>query len=98
MAQRIVDSFKIPEELAKELSDLLTKQTVRERLLLQLVDEPAKYEAMEKMILPVISKIEAIKIRITREYVPTQYNDPKYSWNYNSWEVAQNNVEIMTTE
>ena len=71
--QVIINSFEIPEELAKELSDLLTKQTIRERLLLQLVDNPVKYEQVESMLLPITSKIEAIKFKITNEYVPEEY-------------------------
>jgi len=92
----VIDTFQIPEELAKELSELLTKQTVRERVLLQLINEPAKYEEAEKMILPIVAKIEAIKMKITKEYVPTEYNHPDYSWNYNGFEIAGNDVEILT--
>ena len=96
--QIIVGTFEIPEELAKELSTLLTKQVVRERLLLQLIDDPAKYETAEDMILPVTSKIEAIKVKITNEYVPEQYRSAKYVWNYDGWEVAKNEVMVLTNE
>ena len=93
--QQVIDHFEIPEELAKELSDLLTKQTIRERLLLQLVDDQGKYEAAEDMLLPITAKIEAIKMKITKEYVPSKYHSIKYIWNYNGWEIAKNQVEII---
>lgn len=93
--QVVIDTFVIPEELAKELSELLTKQTIRERLLLQLVDDKAKYDAAEDMLIPVTARIEAIKIKITKEYVPEKYNDMKYQWNYDGWEVDENVVQIL---
>ena len=94
--QQIIGTFEIPEELAKELSDLLTKQTIRERLLVQLVDQPDKYEETEKMLIPITRKIEAIKVKITKEYVPEKYNSTKYMWNYDGWDVDENRVQIIT--
>jgi len=94
--QTVVDHFEIPEELAKELSDLLTKQTIREKILMQVINEPDKYEAAEKNLIPVVEKIKAIKIKITKEYVPAKYNSEKYIWNYNSWLVDKNKVEVIT--
>ncbi len=94
--QQIVDTFEIPEELAKELSDLLTKQTIRERLLVQLVDQPEKYDDAEKMLIPITRNIEAIKVKITKEYVPEKYNSAKYMWNYDGWDVDENRVQIIT--
>ena len=93
--QTIIDHFEIPEELAKELSDLLTKQVVRERMLMQLIDDEAKYDTAEGLLSKVVSKIEAIKVKITREYVPQQYRTPKYMWNYNGWDVDENRVEVL---
>ena len=88
MEQIIVGYFDIPEELAKELSELLTKQSIREKLLLQLIDEPSKYEQAENMLLPIVAKIEAIKIKITEDYVPEPYRSPIYVWSYDGWEVS----------
>ena len=96
--QVIVGSFNIPEELAKELSELLTKQSIREKLLLQLIEDPVKYEKAEEMLLPVVSKIEAIKIKITNEYVPAEYRSPKFIWNYDGWEVAGTSVNVLTIQ
>lgn len=93
--QVVVDYFEIPEELAKELSDLLTKQTIRERMLLQLINEPDKYEKAEEMLVPITARIEAIKIKITKEFVPVKYNSVRYMWNYDGWAVDKNRVQII---
>lgn len=93
--QQVIDNFEIPEDLAKELSELLVKQTIRERILLQLVTDPDKFEEVEKSLIPITSKIEAIKNRITKEFVPDEYNSTKYMWNYESWEVARNKVQVI---
>lgn len=95
ITQTIIDTFEIPEDLAKELSNLLTKQTIRERLLQQLISDTEKFNQIEKDLIPVTARIEAIKIMITRDYVPEKYNDPKYQWNYDGWEVDQNRVQII---
>lgn len=93
----LIGQFTIPEELAKELSDLLTKQTIREKLLLQVIDDPVKYDQVESLLLPIVSKIEAIKIKITNEFVPDEYRNPLYTWNYDGWEVAGSTVHVYTT-
>lgn len=94
-SQQIVDYFEIPEDLAKELSDLLTKQTIREKLLTQLLDQPEKYEKAEEMLIPITRRIEALKIKITKELVPAKYNSAEYMWNYDGWDVDQNKVQII---
>ena len=93
--QIIVGSFEIPDELAKELSELLTTQMIRERVLTQVVNEPDKYESVEKMLIPVVQKIEAIKLKITNEFVPAEFNSIKYVWNYNGYEVDGNKVQVI---
>lgn len=93
--QVVIDYFEIPEDMAKELSDLLTKQTIRERMLLNLITEPEKYEQAEEMLLPVTARIEAIKIKITKEFVPAKYNSTRFMWNYDGWEVDKNKVQII---
>lgn len=93
--QRIIDYFEIPEELAKELSELLTKQTIRERIIMQLIHDDVEYEVMENKLLDITAKIEAIKIKITKEFVPAKYNSEKYMWNYDGWEVDRNKVQII---
>lgn len=92
---RVIDHFEIPEELAKELSELLIKESIRERLLIELLENPAQYEIAEQKLLPIKAKLEAIKVKITKEYVPEKYNDARYNWNYLGWEVAKNQIEIL---
>ena len=93
--QTVIDTFEIPEDLAKELSELLTKQTIRDRLLVQLINEPEKYDTAEQRLIPVTAKIEAIEIKITKEYVPDKYNSTKYMWNYDGYEISGNKVEVI---
>lgn len=93
--QKVIDWFEIPDTLAKELSELLIKQTIRERLLMQLVGEPEKYEEAEKLLIPITAKIEAIKVKITKEYIPAKYNARKYMWNYDGYEIDGNRVQII---
>ena len=92
--QILVGSFEIPEEISKELSELLIKQSIRMDMLANVIDDPAKYETIEKMLIPVRSRIEALKQKITEEFVPSQFNDAKYVWNYDGYEVAKNTVNI----
>ena len=94
--QIMVGSFEIPEALAKELSELLTKQTIREKLLLQVMDDSVKFNQVEALLIPITAKIEAIKNKITNEYVPEQYCSAKYMWNYDGWEIAGNKVNVFT--
>lgn len=96
MEQHVVAEFTIPEELAQELSDLLVKQTIRERVLVQLVDQPEKYEEAENLLIPITRKIEAIKVKITKEYVPEKFNSAQYMWNYDGYDISENRVQIVT--
>lgn len=91
----IIDYFTIPDELAMELSNLLTKQTIRERLLSQVVNDPVRYEKVEKMLAPITDKIEAIKTKITKEFIPSKYNSPEYIWNYDGYSIDGNKIQIL---
>jgi hypothetical protein len=93
--QKVIDYFEIPVDLAKELSELLTKQAITEKLLLQVLGDDEKYEHVEAKLTPIVEKIEAIKIKVTKEYVPKKYNSIKYTWNYNGFTVSENKVEII---
>ena len=93
--QRVIDHFEIPLELATELSGLLVQQTIKERLLTQLIDDDERYEKTEERLRPVVAKIEAIKIKITKEYVPAKYNSRRYMWNYNGLDVDGCKVEVL---
>ncbi|MCM1233501.1 MAG: hypothetical protein NC489_25580 [Ruminococcus flavefaciens] len=92
---KVIDTFEIPDELAHELSDLLTKQVIKERLLLQLLNDPEKYEQVENMLVPITARIEAIKFKISNEYVPDHYRFAKYQWNYNGYEIDANRLDVQ---
>lgn len=94
--QVLVGHVEIPDALAHRLSDLLVKQTIRERLLREVMDDVNKYEQAEALLIPITEEIEAIKVKITRECIPDEYNDPQYTWNYNGYEVDGNSIEIYT--
>lgn len=91
----IIDYFTIPDALARELSDLLTKQVIKERLLIQLIDDQDRYDKIEASLVPIVTKVEAIKLKITKEYVPAKYNSTRYKWNYDGYEVDGNRVQVI---
>ena len=95
LKQEVVDLFEIPDALAQELSELLTKQMIRERILIQVVGDNDKFAEIEKSLIPITSRIEFIKNKITTEYVPEKYSSNKYMWNYESYEIAKNQVQII---
>ena len=93
--KNFVSSFKIPEEMAKELSELLIQQSIRERLLIQLVDnEAGKYNAMEKLLVEIETKINSIKNIITTTHVPEEFRSEKFIWNYDGWDISGNTCFI----
>ena len=91
----VVGTFDIPDELAKKLSELLTRQTIRERVLVQVINEPDKYAKAEEMLMPIVSEVEAIKAKITKEFVPEEFNSIEFMWNYDGYEIAKNVVQII---
>ena len=94
MAQVVRGTFEIPEEIAKELSDLLARQTIKEHLLANLVSDREKFDDVEAQLIPIIQKIDAIKSKITIEYVPDEYKNERYSWNFDGYEVSKNVLQI----
>lgn len=91
----VVDTFELPEEIAYELSDLLTRQTIRERLLMQATGDPTKFDQIEGMLIPITSRIEALKDKITKELVPEKYRKPQYIWSYNGVEIDGVSAQVL---
>lgn len=87
-------SIQIPEELAKELSELLIKQSIRENMLERCIDDPDKYDKMEAMLVPINARIGAIQTKITQEFIPDAFKSDDYMWNYNGWEIDGNTIHI----
>lgn len=86
-SQEIVTTFQIEEPIAKQLSELLIKQSIREKLLDQNINNPTKYEQMEQMLVPIVAQIESLKNYITKECVPAKYRSEQYVWNYDGYEI-----------
>lgn len=95
---KIIDNFEIPYELALELSELLTRQTIRERLMMQNIGDKDRFRELEDLLVPITAKIESIKVKITEEYVPERYRYQRYSWNYDGYEVSQNVIQIIDND
>lgn len=93
--QTIIDNFEIPFEVATQLTDLLTKQTIRMQLLQQNLSDPVKFEEIEKLLMPITSQIEALKRKITDEYVPAKYRFPQYMWNYDGYDISGCVVQVI---
>lgn len=95
-----VSTFNIPEELAKELSELLVKQTVRETLLtnIALSGNDRAYDNAEKNLMEVVNRIETIKKAITRDYIPEQYMSADYIWNYDGYDIDGTLVRIYPAQ
>ena len=58
------------------------------------MNDDGQYDLAEAKLIPIVSEIEAIKIKITEDYIPEEYRDSKYNWNYNGWEIDKNKVEV----
>lgn len=93
--KKVIGSFEIPEDLAKELSELLIKQTIRQRMLGDLIGQPAKYDEAEQMLIPIVGRIEALKMKITKDYVPEEFRSNEFTWNYDGWDVSGCEVQIL---
>jgi hypothetical protein len=98
MMNEIIDQFEIPEEMAKELSGLLTESSIKKSLLIELIEMPSKYDVMEKLVIALEDKITVIKNKITREYVPKKYRTSDYSWNYDGYATAGAIVHILSNK
>lgn len=90
-----IDTFEIPTEIAQNLTNLMTNQAINDRILSSVADQPEKYKAVMADQIKIQREIDALKYKITSEFVPDQYRFEQYSWNYNGIDVAGNEVEIM---
>ena len=59
MAQRVVGQFDIPEDMAKELSELLARKTIKEDVMVNLAKNKnfEEFETVEKDLIPVIKQV-----------------------------------------
>ena len=91
----VIDTFEIPEELGRELTELLAKQVINDRILSSVADQPEKYQTVMNAQIGIQRNIDRIKWVITEEYVPDEYRSDRHSWNYNGYDIAANKVDII---
>lgn len=79
----LVATFEVPVELAEELSTLLIKEEVLQTSIDHLFSQGDENwtEVMDELT-KVKSRINALKNKVTSDFVPDQYKDPRYVWNY----------------
>ena len=96
-----VAEFEIPEILAKELSHALTQLTIRQDVARNIfrnggTEDYNSYE--EEVLMPIYKTIETYQQQITTEWVPVEYRDSTYSWNYSGWNVSGCKCQIYKNE
>lgn len=95
----VIDVFTIPDEMAKELSELLGRNAVKkEQLPILFAQNPAKYEEMEGMLVADQARAEALQMRITADYVPDKYRSEEYTWRYTTYDISGNEVWIKKSK
>lgn len=90
----VIEAFDIPFEMAEELSTLLVTASIRQNLLVDLIDKPIKFEQVEAALIPIQEKISTIKSKITSDYVPEKYRSEKYTWYFAGLSLAGNECWI----
>lgn len=94
MEQTYRASFQIPEELGKELSDLVVRQSIYENAMVKLIADNNPCDEVEKTLMSIVKKIEIIKSKITNEYVPNEYRSERFMWNYDGYHLTGTEVKI----
>ena len=92
--QTIVETVEIPESIAKRLSTLLIKQSIRHRLLNEAVGDKSKFEQLEDLLIPIEEEISAVKNEITEKFIPEDFRSERFIWNYNGFEIDNNHISI----
>ena len=92
--QTIIETVEIPESIAKRLSTLLIKQSIRNRLLNEAVGDKSKFEQLEDLLIPIEEEISSIKNEITEKFIPEEFRSERFIWNYNGFEIDGNNISI----
>lgn len=93
----VVKVFEIPDELARELSEVVTKISIRQNLLVEVIDKPGKFEEIETSIIPLQERKNALMNLVTRNYVPEEYRSERYSWFFPGYSIAGNECWIKET-
>ena len=96
MAQVLAGKFDIPEDMAKELSELLSRKTIKEDLMINVLKNKDfdQMEALEIQLIPVVQKIEAIKNNITANHVPEEFRSDRFVWNYDGYDIDGCSISV----
>ena len=93
----VIGVFTIPNELAMELSEVITTISIRHSLLLDLIDKPTKYDEVEKNLIQLEERKAALMNSITRDYIPDEYRFDYFTWFFAGYSVAGNECWIKKT-
>lgn len=93
----VIDTFEIPDEMAKELDQLITRVGIMKDILAANVNNQAAYDKLEAKLMPLQSRYSTIKSAITYQYVPAKYNSNDFSWVYPGYDLAGNICWIERT-
>lgn len=91
-----IAAFEIPEELGKELSKAMIVRDVRTNMVASVIGKPW-YSEMEASLVEAEQDLNRLKAIVTRDYVPEEYADSRYQWNYPGFETSGTTVYIMDT-
>ena len=81
--KNLVTTFEVPTELAQELSELLIKEDILQTSIDHLFSQgDEKWTEVMEQLTKVKSRINTLKNKVTNDFVPDQYRDQKYVWNY----------------
>ena len=89
-----VTKIKIPEDVAKELSDLINKKTVRLEVAASCIKDDEAYAIAESKLIQVTERMEFLKDVITNQFIPLEYKSEEYTWNYNGYLIDKDEISI----
>ena len=92
-----VTTFDIPEELGKQLTKAMTLRDIRSNMLTAAIGNPG-YLEMESLLVEAEQDLNRLKTIVTRDYVPAEYANERYQWNYPGFEASGTTVYIMDTQ
>lgn len=99
MPKYFVDTVELPEEIASNLLDNLTKYKVILDAYVNVADsnDPVKAGAITDHLVAVSQDIEWIKKHITEEYIPDKYRSDAFIWEFNGTIRGDNKISIYST-
>lgn len=92
--QTRIGTFTIPEDVAKELTELMAKTDVYESLMIKAANDPGAFDVIEKKLLDTVQKYNTVKTRITDELLPDEYRNESYTWSYRGWDIDKDVLTV----